>query len=125
MMQKMLCPTLERLTEQFAEKGLKLRKGRWTVREKKTLNNNFIDFAHEHEEEIGDPTDIATSENKSRAWEVNRLKQELRFLCALCYKTANHLNLYYSKYAFLRFHLVCKLHCLTREKQQAPLLLHA
>ena len=93
MMQKILCPTLERLTEQFAEKGLKLRKGRWTVREKKTLNNNFIDFAHEHEEEIGDPTDIATSENKSRAWEVRRLKQELLFLCAFCYKTANHLNL--------------------------------
>ena len=67
-----------RLTEQFAEKGLKLREGRWTVWEKNRLNNNLIDFAHEHEEEIGDPTEFATSGNK-RAWEVRGLKQELRF----------------------------------------------
>ena len=33
---------------------------------KKRLNDNFIDFVHEHEEEIGDPTEFATSsENKN------------------------------------------------------------
>ena len=85
---------MERLTEQFAEQGLKLRKGRCAVREKKRLNNNLIAFAHEHEEEIGDPAEFATPENKSSAWEVTRPKLELRFLCALCYKTANHLNFY-------------------------------
>ena len=56
---------------QFAERGLKLRKGRWTEWEKKRLNTNFIDFVHKQEEEIGDPTEFAmTSENNSRAWEV-------------------------------------------------------
>ena len=64
---------MEILTEKFAERGLKLRKGRWTVQEKKRLNDNFVDFVHQYEEEIGDPTDFATkSENKSRAWEVRR-----------------------------------------------------
>ena len=47
---------------------------RWTVWEKKRLNDNFIDFVHHYEEEIGDPTELATSVNESIAWEVRRLK---------------------------------------------------
>ena len=40
---------------------------------KKRLNDNFIDFVHEHEEEIGDPTEFATSsEDKNCAQEVRR-----------------------------------------------------
>ena len=39
--------------------------------EKKRLNDNLIDLVHEHEEEIGVPTEFATtSENKSRARKV-------------------------------------------------------
>ena len=46
--------------------------------EKKRLNDNLIDFVHEHEEGIGVPTEFAMeSENTSRAWEVGRLRQEL------------------------------------------------
>ena len=53
------------------ERGLRPRKGRWTEWEKKRLNTNFIDFVHEHEEEIGYLREFAmTSENNSRAWEV-------------------------------------------------------
>ena len=59
------------MIEQCAERGLKLRKGRWMEQEKKRLNDNFIDFVHEHEEGIGVPTELATtSDNKSRAREV-------------------------------------------------------
>ena len=66
------------------ERGLRPRKGRWTEWEKKRLNDNFIDFVHEHEEEIGDLTEFAmTSENNSRAWEVRRLRQEFWVLRAL------------------------------------------
>ena len=45
---------IERSIEQFAERGLKLRKGRWMEQEKKILNDNFIDIVPEHEEEIGE-----------------------------------------------------------------------
>ena len=59
------------MIKQLAERGLKLRRGRWTVQEKKRLNDNFIDFVHEHEEGIGVPSELATtSDNKSRAREV-------------------------------------------------------
>ena len=40
---------------------------------KKRLNDNFIDFVHKHEEEIGYPTEFATSsEDKNCAQEVRR-----------------------------------------------------
>ena len=40
---------------------------------KKRLSDNLIDFVHEHEEEIGDPTEFTTSsENKNCAQEVRR-----------------------------------------------------
>ena len=67
------------MIEQCAERGLKLRKGRWMEQEKKRLNDNFIDLGHGHEEEIGVPTEFAMeSENKSRAWEVGRHSEHVR-----------------------------------------------
>lgn len=64
---------MEALQEQFAIKGLTLRKGRWTLQEKQLLNKNFENFSIENEEEIGDPVDFTqVSTNKSRASEVKR-----------------------------------------------------
>lgn len=61
------------LIAQFENKGLKLRRGRWTLQEKRLLNQNFADFVMAHEGRIGDPVDFVTvSSDRARVNEVRK-----------------------------------------------------
>ncbi|XP_067929202.1 uncharacterized protein [Watersipora subatra] len=72
------------IAQTFISRGLQIRYGRWTIQEKRLLNENFERFVEENVGVIGDPVDfIVPSDDKGRAYEVNRLKKELSFLRVL------------------------------------------
>ena len=64
---------VEALIQIFAERGLIIRHGTLEFQEIRCLHDNFIKFAQDFEEVIGNPVDFAvTPEDKERRKEVRK-----------------------------------------------------
>lgn len=69
----MLVAGIRRITLDFESRGLKLRRGRWTKKEKIKLHANFREFVNAYEAHIGDACDLVVpSMDAERRSEVNR-----------------------------------------------------